>query len=220
MMIPFLLLMLVATLALFTVTRLEVDRITHHHYLQRADFFAAHPIQAGDIVFLGDSLTAGGNWDEIFPGLNIKNRGINADSTIGLLERLDCVSKGRPAAIFILIGTNDLPWYMYRHDEMILGTYKEIIEKIRQDSPSTRLFVESIFPRAHIYAKRVPAFNRGLKKLAESMGVEYIDVYSHLVDAKGDLRAELNNDHLHVLAQGYAIWAEALRPSLESLRKQ
>jgi len=219
MFIAFLLVMLAATLVLFTLTRLEVDRIARHHYLQRCSFFTAHPAQPGDVVFLGDSLTAGANWDELFPDVGIKNRGINADTTTGVLERLDCVSQGQPAAIFILIGTNDLPWYMNRDDEAILVTYGAILTKIRTHSPTTQVFVESLLPRAHSYAKRIPELNHKLQTLAESMGYPYIDLYPHFADAQGDLRAELNNDHLHLLAEGYALWAEALSPALKPYRK-
>lgn len=217
MMILFLLVMLVVTLILFTLTRLEVERIAHHHYLQRVSFFEGHPIQPGDIVFLGDSLTAGGNWDEIFPQYCIKNRGINADLTTGVLKRLDCITKGQPAAVFILIGTNDLPWYEHRHDEMILGTYHEIVKKIKTDSPGTRVYVESLLPRAHSYAKRIRELNPKLKKMALGLGAEFIDLYPNFADEKGDLRADLNNDHLHLLAPGYALWADALRPYLEKI---
>jgi lysophospholipase L1-like esterase len=219
MSIPFLIVMLVATLVLFTLTRLEVQQLERHHYLQRVSFFEAHPIQPGDIVFLGDSLTAGSNWDEVFPGMAIMNRGINADTSVGLLQRMDCITQGHPAAIFILIGTNDLPWYEYRHDELILGTYQEILEKINRDSPSTKVFVESLLPRAHFQAKRIRQLNPKLKKLTESMGDEFIDLYPLFVDARGDLCAELNNDHLHLLAHGYELWAEALHPYLEALPK-
>lgn len=218
MFISFLLVMLVATLILFTLTRLEVDKIAHHHYLQRADFFAAHPAQPGDILFLGDSITAGGNWDELFPGLNIKNRGINADTTTGVLARMEPVTSGKPAAIFILIGTNDLPWYEHRHDEMILSTYHEILTKIQQDSPKTKVFVESILPRAHSYAKRIQGLNPQLKELAESFGYTFIDLYPHFADANGDLRAEFNNDHLHLLAAGYQCWKEQLTPYLDQIK--
>jgi lysophospholipase L1-like esterase len=219
MFILFLLVMLLATLVLFTLTRLEVERIERHHYLQRADFFNAHPAQPGDILFLGDSLTAGGNWDEIFPYMSIKNRGINADTTEGLLRRMDCVTSGKPAAIFILIGTNDLPWYEHRHDEMILGTYSQILDRIKSDSPETKVFVESLLPRAHSYAKRIQEFNIRLKELAKSQGAVFIDLYPKFADAKGDLRADLNNDHLHLLAPGYALWAEVLHLYLEAIQK-
>lgn len=215
MFISFLLVMLVATLVMFTLTRVEVEKIARRHYLQRADFFAAHPPSSNDIVFLGDSLTAGGNWDELFPELSVKNRGINADTTTGLLARMGPVTQGKPAAIFILIGTNDLPWYEHRHDEMILGTYREILEKIQQDSPATRVYVESILPRAHSYSKRIQGLNPRLKEMTESMGYTFIDLFPHFADGNGDLRADFNNDHLHLLASGYQCWKEVLTPFLE-----
>lgn len=218
MFITFLLVMFLATLVLFIITSLEVERIGRHHYLQRADFFAAHPLKPGDIAFLGDSLTAGGNWDEVFPDLAVRNRGINADTTVGLLNRLDEVTRGQPAAIFILIGTNDLPWFVYRHDEMILGTYQEILEKIKHDSTATRVFVESILPRGRDCAKRIQRLNPKLKTLAEKHECEFIDLYPSFANKKGELRAELNNDHLHLLAAGYVLWADALRPYLQTLR--
>jgi lysophospholipase L1-like esterase len=218
MFISFLLLMLLATLIIFTLTRVEVEKITRHHYQQRADFFAAQPVSSSDIFFLGDSLTAGGNWDELFPGLPIKNRGINADTTTGLLARMDPVTHGKPAAIFILIGTNDLPWYVHRHDELILGTYLDILEKIQKDSPETKVFVESILPRDHFYSKRVKGLNPRLKELAESHGCTFIDLYPHFANGKGDLRADFNNDHLHLLAVGYQCWKEILTPYLEQFK--
>jgi len=215
MFISFLLVMLVATLVMFTLTRLEVEKIARRHYLQRADFFAAHPPSSSDIVLLGDSLTAGGNWDELFPDLPIKNRGINADTTMGLLARMGPVTQGKPAAIFILIGTNDLPWYEHRHDEMILGTYREILEKIQKESPATRVYVESILPRAHSYSKRIQELNPRLKDMTESLGYTFIDLFPHFADANGALRADLNNDHLHLLAAGYQCWKEVLTPYIE-----
>lgn len=218
MTLPFLFFMLVATLALFVVTRLEVERIARHHYLQRVDFFKVNSIDRHDIVMLGDSLTAGANWDELFPGKPVRNRGINADLTTGALARLDEITQGKPAAIFILIGTNDLPWYEHRHDEMILGTYREIVEKIKADSPKTKVFIQSLLPRARMYAQRILALNERLQELAESEGVTYIDLHSHFANQRGELRAELNNDHLHLLAGGYCIWKEILTPYIDSIK--
>jgi lysophospholipase L1-like esterase len=212
--------MLVTIVVFFTIAYIEIKKIEYHHYLQRTGFFESHPAQPGDIVFLGDSLTAGCNWDEIFPDLNIKNRGINTDTTSGVLQRLDAITQGQPTAVFILIGTNDLTWYEFRKDEMILGTYQKIIEKIHHDSPSTIIFVESLLPRAHFQAKRIKEFNPKLKKLAERIGAEYIDLYSFFTDSTGNLRSELNNDHLHLLAKGYEVWTKALNPYLKVFRKE
>jgi lysophospholipase L1-like esterase len=219
MFIVFLITMLVVVLVMFVLTKTEVDTITKHHYLQRVDFFKAHPVSNKDIVMLGDSLTAGANWDEIFPGKPIRNRGINADTTSGVLARLDDITQGQPAAIFILIGTNDLPWFVHRHDEMIIGTYEEILEKIKRDSPNTKIYVQSLLPRARIFAKRIRLLNRRLKGVAEFLGATYIDLHPHFIGRHGELRTRLNNDHLHLLADGYAIWKEVLTPYIKQVNK-
>ena len=220
MTIVFLGFMLLIVLILFVVTRLEVEKITRHHYLQRVDFFKAHRIEKKDFVMIGDSLTAGANWDELFPGIPIKNRGINADTTLGVLSRLDEITAGQPAAIFLLIGTNDLPWYEYRHDELILGTYCEILQKIKKDSPTSKIFVQSLLPRGKRYAKRIVKLNDLLQLLAREESANYIDLYPHFVGEKGELRSELNNDHLHLLANGYKIWQEILTPYINDLKKR
>lgn len=219
MTISFLLLMLITMVVMFVITKVGVDRITKNHYLQRVDFFNNHMVSKDDIVMVGDSLTAGGNWDELFPGLPIRNRGINADLSTGVLARLDDITSGKPAAIFILIGTNDLPWHEYRHDELIIGTYQEILRKIKKDSPDTRVFVQSLLPRAQSYANRIRQLNLHLQKLAETEGVTFIDLYPHFVGQHGELRADLNNDHLHLLAAGYNIWQEILTPYIKQVAK-
>jgi len=69
-----------------------------------------------------------------------------------------------------LIGTNDLPWYEYRHDELILGTYQEISKRsiVILHHQSIRGISAA---EAHFQAKRIRQLNPKLKKLTESMGM-------------------------------------------------
>ena len=71
-------------------------------------FFTAFPVEPGDVVFLGDSITDEGRWAEMFPNLVVHNHGISADRTDHVLMRLDQVTKGQPGMVFLMIGTNDL----------------------------------------------------------------------------------------------------------------
>ena len=48
--------------------------------------------------------------------------------------------------------------------------------------------------------------------MASSKGVTWIDLYPHFADENGNLKAELTNDGLHLLAPGYMIWKEVLLP--------
>jgi lysophospholipase L1-like esterase len=210
--------MLLTTMVLLVITRLAAERLIHQHQGQKNDFFRGHPIRPGDIVFLGDSITDGARWDEIYPGLPAKNRGINADLTTGVLARLDDVTGGQPAAIFILIGTNDLPWFEYRSTQNILKTYREILQGIKDRSPETKVYVQSVLPRDRMYAGRVLELNRGLVKLAAEFGYAYIDLYSRFTDSHGSLKNDLTNDHLHLLAGGYQLWASILDPYIKNIQ--
>ncbi|PKN97640.1 MAG: hypothetical protein CVU42_15220 [Chloroflexi bacterium HGW-Chloroflexi-4] len=216
----FLLIMLAVVLTLFIITRVAVERLEHNHYKQRADLYRYSKIQKGDIVFLGDSITDGGCWDELFPGLNIKNRGINADDTVGALARLDDILCYGPSALFILIGTNDLNWWNYRHDKEILANYREILQRCKDQSPDTKVFVESILPRAKRYSNQIRMLNINLEKLAEEFDYTYINLFPHFADENGALKAEFNNDHLHLMAPGYELWVKLLTPYLDNIRKK
>ena len=51
--------------------------------------FALSKITSADVVFLGNSITAGGNWSELLGRDRIVNRGIGGDNTVGMLQRLE-----------------------------------------------------------------------------------------------------------------------------------
>lgn len=193
------------------------ERILHAHHNQKVDFFIHHPIKPGDIVFLGDSLTDGARWDEIFPGYPVKNRGINSDTVQGVLHRLTEIIAGQPAAIFILIGTNNLPFWVFDTNKEILVSYEKILVQIKQGSPKTKVFVQSVFPRKRRFNRRIIALNSGLMALTEKYDYSFIDIFTHLVDDHGELRTELTNDHLHLLGSGYLIWQGIIRPHVEKI---
>jgi lysophospholipase L1-like esterase len=217
MAIQFLIIMLAVVLILFIVTHLAAENLIRHHYAQKVDFFSHWLIKPGDIVFLGDSITDGARWDELFPNLPVKNRGINGDTILGVLQRLGEILDGQPAAIFLLIGTNNLPWYLYHGNEDILGTYEAILQRCHTASPGTRLFVQSILPRRRHYARRICSLNAQLKILAERCGCTYIDLFPHFANSKGEIPREISNDQLHLLAPGYVRWVEILKPYLDEL---
>ncbi|MCP3895963.1 MAG: sialate O-acetylesterase, partial [Bacteroides sp.] len=77
-------------------------------YYQRASLFEELPIDSKDIVFLGNSITNGGEWAELLNNKRVKNRGISGDICQGVYDRLDPILKGKPAKIFLLIGINDI----------------------------------------------------------------------------------------------------------------
>ena len=76
--------------------------------LQRRSLFEVLPVYSSDIVFLGNSITDGCEWAELFNNRHVKNRGISGDRSGWLLDRLDPIVGGHPKKLFLMIGVNDL----------------------------------------------------------------------------------------------------------------
>ena len=191
------------------------------YYDQRELLFEAMPTSENDIIFLGNSITDGGEWAELFQNPNCKNRGISADITAGVLNRLETITKGQPAMVFLMIGTNDMNWG-YSNDTIAMSI-REIVQRIKQESPRTRIVVQSILPTNDYYGyfsghtKRyadVPIINGMLKTMAEEEGVEYLDLFSRFANDEGKLNTEYSNDGLHINGLGYQVWKKAIEEEI------
>lgn len=187
-------------------------------YYQKASLFEKLKIGEKDIVFLGNSITDGCEWSELFNDSNIKNRGISGDIVQGVYERLDPIIKGHPKKIFLLIGINDVS-----HDlkaDTIVRAIAKVVVKIKKESPKTKLYVQSVFPVNEDFGKYLGATKKGgevieinsaLKQMCKQRKVKYIDVYTHLVAKEsGKLDPKFTNDGLHLLGEGYIVWKSIL----------
>jgi lysophospholipase L1-like esterase len=166
---------------------------------------------------LGDSITAGGEWQELFPEILIVNRGIGGDTTKGLLHRLDEVIERQPKAVFILIGINDMGRGISVEDAF--SNYQEIIERLKTED--VKVFVQStILPGGNVSAERhrqVFELNDKLKALcASEEGVSFVDLNKVLSPA-GVLDAKYTLDGIHLNGQGYWEWAETIKSTVEQV---
>jgi lysophospholipase L1-like esterase len=188
------------------------------HYLQRLDFFKKMPDQKNEIVFLGNSITEGGKWQELVPKKNVVNRGISGDVTYGVIARMDEILSAKPDRIFILIGINDMKRGTPK--EVILDNYRKIIRTVKAKSPLTKLFVQSILPinkpmLPAAYAKLSNAailqMNTQLKEICKAEQLNYVNLHEIFAGADGELKKELSIDGLHLRSAAYILWAGYLR---------
>lgn len=170
--------------------------------------FDAFGVASNDVVFLGDSLTEWGIWQEMFPGLPIRNRGIAADDTQGVLDRLDSITKGKPAKIFLMIGTNDLMGGV--EEQTIVNNIVKIVERVHNDSPGTEIYVQSILPRRPSYTSRIRSINPKIKS-AIAGKAEWIDLFPLFISQDGTrINPDLSNDKIHLTVEGYFVWRNAI----------
>lgn len=68
---------------------------------------------------------------------------------MGVYERLNSILKGKPAKIFLLIGINDVS--RGTSADTIVNQIARITRKIKEDSPKTKLYLQSILPVTDYY---------------------------------------------------------------------
>ncbi len=188
-----------------------------YYYDQKLSMFEQMPAPKNAIIWLGDSITDGGEWSELFPNYNTMNRGISADNTFGILYRLHEIIRRKPKKIFILIGINDIGRNI--PDEVIVKNYRKIIDSLQQKCPATKIYVQSILPTNNNFTEfknhqnkteHVFFVNNELKKMCAEKKITYVNLYDALIDAQGKLDKRYTNDGLHLTGEGYLKWKAVL----------
>ena len=181
---------------------------TKTHYTKRIAEFKATPLQFGDIVFIGNSITEqGANWGQRFNNPKVKNRGIAGDVTTGILNRLAEIYYYKPKKVFIKIGINDL-FHNELTPEYVANNIKSIVAKIHLESPNTKIYVQTILPTANNNPskERIAATNTILKAMPPTNYLQIIDLHSRFADQNDSMIGSYTSDGLHLTELGYLAW--------------
>jgi lysophospholipase L1-like esterase len=163
-----------------------------------------------DILFMGDSLIEYFDWQSRFPEHKVSNHGAAGESVEGLRSRVGRIRDACPEAdlIFIMSGINNLAM----EDLDFFESYRVILKELSSFYPNARIFINSLLPTAvsFISDDTIRRANSYLNKLAADSGVEYLNIYSRFIDAKGTIREYLLEDGVHLSSHGYKVWAGAI----------
>ena len=193
------------------------DSLFSTYYHQRATHFTQLPPTNGGVIFLGNSITDGGEWAELFPGIQVLNRGISGDYSAGVLNRLAEIYTRKPDKVFLLIGVNDLTRNI--QVDSIFRNISWIAALIHQHSPKTILYVQSIFPVNEKFGKfawhtskrkQILELNHLLRSHATESNYVFLDVFTALADSTQRLQEAYTNDGLHLTGTGYQKWKETI----------
>ena len=168
------------------------------------------------IVFVGDSITAGGDWQNWFPEYRVSVEATPGDATDRLNERLPAIIELQPATLAILIGGNDFG--QSRSVEYVVRSIEYFLAMVRQDVPGSRTLVQSILPRGREYSEDIQDANRHLRQYARNVHAQYLDLWATMATEDGELKPEYTTDRLHLTPEGYEAWLSELRPALERLQ--
>lgn len=189
------------------------------YYFQRLTHFRILPQTAGAIIFLGNSITDGGEWGELFDNKQVKNRGISGDVTPGILYRLGEVVSRNPAKVFLMIGINDLA--SGKDADSVTKNIFLIAKRIHDQSPVSKLYIQSLlpvndklgkFPNHVNKTKQILRINKLLEDSAKSLRFTFIDLYHSFCDDSGKMNKKYTNDGLHLKGDGYLLWQQLVYP--------
>src|SRR5258708_27296402 len=153
------------------VKKLDRDIPRHKDFLKRIELSKG----AGDVIFLGDSITHGWEgqkaWQEHFGSFKPVNLGIGGDQTGHVLWRItdghELDQLKRKAAV-IMIGTNNTGGHSA---EQIAGGIQATVAELKKQKPDIKILVLGVFPRGvSVDAERsLVQITEGIKPINEEM---------------------------------------------------
>ena len=187
------------------------------NYAFRTGLFDISQAPEKPIVFLGDSLTDQGEWQELFGfTVPILNRGIGGDTSVGVLRRIGQITALKPQAVFLMIGTNDRQLIGFSPADTA-RTCSEIVATLHRDSPETRIYIQAILPSsAPKFVAWEQEANRRIAGIADNHTVFFLDFRDQFME-NGVLAEHLTTDGIHLSPRGYQAWKNALDPAMMSL---
>ncbi|UCD45612.1 MAG: hypothetical protein JSV27_03755 [Candidatus Bathyarchaeota archaeon] len=202
-------------------------------------------------VALGDSLTAGyvpyapmNPMDHVFPytayldnaviaeqskkgwehiHCTFINRGVNGDSTKGMLSRFDSeVASLEPDYVIVWAGINDL-FLGFPLDE-IMGRLKEIYSKARENGIEPVACTVTSITRENPVVPRIVELNELIRGYCTENHVPAADLFSALSDRSSLLLENFSSDGVHLNADGnrrvaHTIYSEVVEQILVGLMR-
>jgi lysophospholipase L1-like esterase len=171
-----------------------------------------------DVVFFGDSITAGwgwgGNgqvWDTYFKPLKAAHFGIGGDKTENLLWRLrNGELEGLHAKLAVLlIGTNNGG----DAAEDVATGISTILMELHARMPAAKVLILGILPsgeKPNPQREKNARTNALVAKLADGKRVAYLDIGEKFLAPDQSIAKEVMGDFLHPTAKGYQILAESI----------
>ena len=186
--------------------------LTLNYRMRRMYFSLTAGSTKNPVVFFGDSITFGADWERLFPESPVVNRGISGDTTSGLLNRQNEIIALRPKQIFLMIGTNDLCFG--RPVDQVIENYSKILARFQAELPGTPVYVQSILPfNDQMFPsnglrknQNIRALNKAIKPLAQKYGYEYLDLSGAFTGKDGRLLPQYTYDGLHLNDDAYQVW--------------
>ena len=166
-------------------------------------------------IFLGDSLTEGGNWNELLPGKTVLNFGVGGNTTLDILTRISQLDAYPDYDLYFMAGINDLG--NGREPDEIIVTYGEIIDHLLRQCPDRKVFLLSLLPvsfeisqHPSLSIANILKLNDLIHSLSLQLKLSFINLFNLFSDKNGIMQEKYTYDGLHLNLEGYKCWSDLL----------
>lgn len=191
--------------------------LKNSNYSKRVATFEQSSVVSAPIVFFGNSITFGGDWNTLLERDSIVNQGIVSDNTVGMLHRLRFVYQLKPTVCFVMAGINDI--YADIPVEKIFDNYKKIIDTLRTKNITpiiqSTLHVNPKWKRADLKNPEVKKLNALLSDYCADNSITFVDLNA-VLSTNGVLNDEFTKDGVHLTPAAYSVWSTMIIPILQT----
>lgn len=193
-------------------------KLTDHHRLLAE---AAKRKGDVDVLFIGDSITAGWLtknglpvWQKNYVPQKAFNLGVSGDKVENVLWRMENgeLEGLSPKVIVLLIGVNNIGRNRTPPDVLAAGI-GNLINSIHARTPESKFLLLGIFPSwepASEARKIEAAVNGILAKFDNGKTIRFLDFGRKFLSPDGTISKEVMYDKLHLTTLGYEIWAASM----------
>lgn len=170
-----------------------------------------------DVVFFGNSITCGGNFQDYYPNVKTCNLGYPGDNMDGMLIRVGQIKAVKPEKVFVMAGINGL---QVQTDKVFEEKYQRMVDSIKSSVSEAEVYLQSILPVNHSMKKGVASAakirkaNEIIAEIAARSNCVYVDLWS-LYEMDCEMPKELTRDGVHLFPEAYDRWADEIKRYIE-----
>lgn len=134
-----------------------------------------------DVVFFGNSITCGGNFQDYFLNVHTCNLGYPGDNLDGMMLRISQIKAVKPEKVFVMAGINGL---QYQTEAVFEKKYQHMVDSIKNVVPEAVVYLQSILPVNHemkngvASKEKIRKANEIVADIARRSGCVYVDLYA------------------------------------------
>jgi len=169
------------------------------------------------VLFIGHSQVAFCDWKKMLPEHEASAFGVPGETVEALLVRTRETLKTLPPPdfVFLMAGLNNVAV----DDFGFVRSYRKVFEAIQSTYPGCLVYACSLPPVLNglLPLDAITRANSAIKDLAGEYGAGFLDLYGLIVEEASGGEGCFMPDGVHLNEKGYAIWAEAVRMTMEGV---